>query len=192
MKKLLIFGLLVIIAGLVIVIITNDSRFTKPSENKAETTITTTMKISSPAFGDYKDIPAKYTCDGQNISPPLQFSDVPPHTASLTLLVEDIDVPTAIKEDGLWDHWLVWNIPPTTTKIEENSAPAGIEGKNSSGSFGYEGPCPPNGEHRYVFKLFALDTTLPNAPTTSKQELITAMQKHILASAELTGIYAHD
>ena len=148
------------------------------------------MKLESPVFEHEGIIPAKYTCDGGNINPPLKISEVPEGAKSLVLIMDDPDVPKNLRPDGMWDHWLVWNIPPATMEIPEGQEPAGVVGKNTGGSFGYRGPCPPDREHRYFFKLYALDTMFDLSPeTTTKSDLEAAMQKHILSQAELRGRY---
>ncbi|MDP2650809.1 MAG: YbhB/YbcL family Raf kinase inhibitor-like protein [bacterium] len=148
------------------------------------------MRLESSAFEHEGVIPAKYTCDGGNINPPLKISEVPEGAKSLVLIMDDPDVPKNLRPDGMWDHWLVWNIPPATTEIPEGQEPAGVVGKNTGGSFGYRGPCPPDREHRYFFKLYALDTMFDLSPeTTTKSDLEAAMQKHILSQAELMGRY---
>ncbi len=149
------------------------------------------MQLLSPVFQHEQPIPTKYTCDGNNINPPLRFSDVPQGARSLVLIMDDPDVPTSIRADGNWDHWLVWNIPSETKEIAENSVPQGaVVGKNTGGQNAYGGPCPPDREHRYFFKLFALDTVLdlPDDATT-KSDLLMAMGNHILAQAELMGTF---
>lgn len=142
------------------------------------------MNISSPAFtGD--TIPAKYTCDGEGISPPLKISGVPASAVSLVLICDDPDAPA-----GLWVHWIIWNIDPKFTEIAENSVPAGsVEGTTSFGSTGYGGPCPPNGSHRYFFKVYALDITISLGPGSKVKDLTAAMQGHILDQAELVRTY---
>lgn len=147
------------------------------------------MEIQSPAFGNNQKIPAKYTCDGENINPPFTFSDIPVDTKSLALIMDDPDVPKTIRADGMWNHLLVWNMPAGTKGIPENSLPLGIVGKNTSGQFGYQGPCPPDREHRYFFKLYALDTMLNLDQSATKKELEKAMEGHIKAYAELIGRY---
>lgn len=149
------------------------------------------MKITSPVFEHSQSIPMKYTCDGENINPPIIFSDVPSDAQSLALIMEDPDVPKNIRPDGMWDHWLIWDMPPTTTEIAEEGKPVGIIGKNSGGEDGYSGPCPPDREHRYFFKLYALNiSSLPLVNNTiSKKELQEAMKGHILAEAEFIGLY---
>lgn len=148
------------------------------------------MNITSPAFEHNQSIPKKYTCDGENIHPPLLISAVPAEAKSLALIMEDPDVPKNIRPDGMWDHWLIWDMPPTTTEILEGKEPQGIMGKNSGGEKGYAGPCPPDREHRYFLKLFALDlASLALPDSASKAEVKKAMEGHILAEAQLIGRY---
>lgn len=109
------------------------------------------MRLTSSAFGDGGRIPAKYTADGDDISPPLYIESVPERTKSLTLVVDDPDAPV-----GTWDHWVIWNIPADTKEIKEGISPEGISGRNGWGRLGYGGPAPPSGTHRYIFKLYAL------------------------------------
>jgi len=139
--------------------------------------------ITSSAFQNNGLIPSKYTCDGEDINPPLKIEGIPEETQSLTLIVDDPDAPM-----GTWDHWIVWNIPPTKNKIDENSVP-GTEGMNSSRRQSYGGPCPPGGTHRYFFKAYALDTKLALNPNSRKKDVEKAMQGHILAQGELLGLY---
>jgi len=141
------------------------------------------MNITSPAFEHNQMIPAKYTCQGEDIAPPLAISDWPEATKSLALINDDPDAP-----GGTWNHWIVWNITPAGA-IGENTVP-GVQGKNSWGRNDYGGPCPPGGTHRYFFKLTALDTELDLKEGASKDELERAMKGHILAEAELIGLYA--
>lgn len=148
------------------------------------------MKFESTAFEHEGSIPSKYTCDGENISPPLKISDVPEGTKSLVLMMDDPDVPKSVRPDGVWDHWLVWNIPAETIEIPEGKEPAGVVGKNTGGKFGYQGSCPPDKEHRYFFKLYALDTMLElSAGTATKKDLEKAMEGHIIGQTELMGRY---
>ncbi|MBD3328845.1 YbhB/YbcL family Raf kinase inhibitor-like protein, partial [Candidatus Peregrinibacteria bacterium] len=124
-------------------------------------------------------------CNGADISPPLKFEDIPDGTSTLALIVDDPDAPA-----GTFVHWVVWNINPTTMEIPENSVPAeAAEGTTDFNKTGWGGPCPPDKEHRYYFKLYALDTELKLPETTTKKDLETAMEKHILAKAELMGRY---
>ena len=145
------------------------------------------ISITSPSFQAGGDIPAKFTCDGTNVSPELHISAVPNEAKSLVLIVDDPDAPR-----GLFTHWIVWNIDPKTTRVAENSAPtAGVQGINDFGKRNYGGPCPPSGTHRYFFKIFALDTKLELKPGARRAELDAAMRGHILAQGELMGRYSH-
>jgi Raf kinase inhibitor-like YbhB/YbcL family protein len=147
------------------------------------------MQISSPSFKHHEAIPSTYTCDGANINPALIISEVPSQAKSLVLIMDDPDVPKFVREDGLWVHWLMWNIKPDTTLIPENTAPLGIVGKNTRDLNAYGGPCPPDREHRYFFKLYALDVILDLAATADKKQLEQAMQGHIIEQTELIGVY---
>lgn len=142
------------------------------------------LKIESSAFKNKEKIPAKYSCEGEDLSPPLLFSNIPTKAKSLALIVDDPDAPT-----GTFDHWIVWNLPPATTELAEGaSVPS--EGVNGFGATRYRGPCPPRGKpHRYFFKLYALDTTLDLAAGSTKAALENAMKGHILSEAELVGLY---
>ncbi len=143
------------------------------------------MTLQSPVFVDKEKIPVKYSCDGEDINPPLVISGVPQNAKSLALIVDDPDAPT-----GDWVHWLVWNISPQTKRIDENSVPAGaIEGMTDFGRVGWGGPCPPNGQHHYQFKLYALDIVLNLPAGANKAALLSAMEGHILAEAKLVGLY---
>jgi Raf kinase inhibitor-like YbhB/YbcL family protein len=140
------------------------------------------LVVRSPAFENNKLIPSKYTCDGENVNPPLAIEGVPKKTKSLAIIVEDPDAPA-----GLWIHWVVWNIQPTNL-IQEKSVP-GTEGLGTSKKHGYHGPCPPSGTHRYFFKVYALDTKLNLGAFAEKKDLENAIQSHILAQGELMGLY---
>ena len=146
------------------------------------------MKITSSAFSDGALIPIKYTCDGDDISPPLVWSDIPENTASFVLINDDPDAPV-----GTWDHWILFNLEGKTTELAENvdlSKLAGVQlGRNSWRRNDYGGPCPPYGTHRYFFKLYALDMKLDLPASSSKQDIEKAMAGHILAEAELLGRY---
>jgi len=140
------------------------------------------LKITSPVFEQNGNIPSKYTCDGEDINPPLNIEGIPEGTQSLVLIVDDPDAPV-----GTWDHWVVWNIEPADA-IKENSVP-GTQGMNSFGKRPYGGPCPPSGTHRYFFKLYALDTKLDLDPGSGKADAESAMKGHTLAKAEIIGVY---
>jgi Raf kinase inhibitor-like YbhB/YbcL family protein len=148
------------------------------------------MKLESSAFTNEGMVPSKYTCDGNDVSPPLSWSGAPSGTKSFALIADDPDAPM-----GTWVHWVVWNIPPSTDKLAEN-VPAdrrlddGMrQGINDFKRAGYGGPCPPGGKHRYYFKLYALDTQLSLGESTGKVALEKAMKDHVLAEAQLMGRY---
>lgn len=147
------------------------------------------MRLSSSAFEEGGKIPSKYSCDGDNINPSLEISDVPSGAKSLALIMEDPDVPKNLRPDGMWDHWIIFNIPPDTKEIPEGKEPWGIHGEGTSGNQNYNGPCPPDRKHRYFFKLFAVDSTLELEEKAKKPELEKAMEGHILEGAELMGTY---
>jgi len=140
------------------------------------------MKLLSPVFNQDEFIPAKYTCEGQDINPPLLIKDIPSLTESLSLIVDDPDAPA-----GTWVHWVVFNIP-LISEIKENSVP-GKSGINTINEKKYHGPCPPSGVHRYFFKLYALDVILDLKEGASKGALEKAMQGHVITETELVGLY---
>ncbi|HOX41059.1 MAG TPA: YbhB/YbcL family Raf kinase inhibitor-like protein [bacterium] len=143
------------------------------------------MRLISPTFGNNEKMPKEYTCDGNNLSPHLEIEDVPEEAESLVLIADDPDAP-----GGTWVHWLLWNIPPAQTVIEEGGYPEGaIEGLNSAGSIGYSSPCPPSGTHRYIFTLYAIDKMLELPSDSDKEALLLEMDGHILAKTELVGLY---
>jgi len=143
------------------------------------------MEIESPVFKNNKLIPSKYTCDGENVNPPLLIDDVPENAKSLVLIVDDPDA-----SRGTWVHWTVWNIGPHIKEIKENSCPQNaVEGRTDFGRPGYGGPCPPSGTHRYFFKLFALNTTLDIDTSTEAADLEREIEDNILAKAQLVGLY---
>ncbi len=152
------------------------------------------LTITSPAFVDNGEIPAKCTCDGKDISPPLAWSGLPGGTKSLALIVDDPDAPDPAAPKMTWVHWVLYNIPPGATGLPEGVKSAELpkgtkEGLNDWKRAGYGGPCPPIGRHRYFHKLYALDVVLPDLGRAGKQEVEKAMKGHILASAELVGTY---
>lgn len=142
------------------------------------------MKLTSSAFNEGASIPAPYTCDGAETSPPLSISEVPAEAKGLVLIMDDPDAP-----GGTWDHWVVFNISPTTREILEGQEPAGIHGRGTSGGLKYQGPCPPDREHRYFFKVSALDTVLDLPEGVSKKDVEQAIAEHILTQVELMGRY---
>ena len=155
------------------------------------------LSITSPAFENDGVIPAKYTCDGGNMNPPLTISDIPEGTVSLAIIMDDPDVPKVLKPDGMFDHWVVYSIPvepgQTLLEIPEASAP-GVQGVNGRGQEAYTGPCPPPeyepSEHRYFFKVYALSTELTFLAPPAKTEVEAAMNGFIIGSSELIGRYA--
>lgn len=153
-----------------------------------------TLTLSSPAFSHNGSIPAVYTCDGEDRSPALAWSGIPPGTKSLALIVDDPDAPDPKAPKMTWVHWVLYNLPPGAAGLEEGVSnrdlPQGTrKGMNDWKRTGYGGPCPPIGRHRYFFKLYALDAELPDLGKPTKAELEKAMQGHILAQAELIGTY---
>ncbi|HET9985205.1 MAG TPA: YbhB/YbcL family Raf kinase inhibitor-like protein [Longimicrobiales bacterium] len=152
------------------------------------------LRIRSPAFEDRGDIPARYTCEGEDVSAPLEWSGVPDGTASLALIVDDPDAPDPRAPQRTWVHWVVFDIAPTVRAVPEGAgsggaARVGRDGLNDWGRPGWGGPCPPVGRHRYFFKLYALDTTLDDLERPTKAELEQAMAGHVLEQAELVGMY---
>lgn len=150
------------------------------------------LMLTSPAFEEGQPIPALFSCDGEDISPELAWSEPPAGTQSLALIVDDPDAPV-----GTWVHWVVYNLPaerrglPQGVPGGEQIEGGGLQGSNSWGRKDYGGPCPPSGTHRYFFKLYALDITLDAGAGLSKEDVEKAMEGHILAQAELMGTYAH-
>lgn len=146
----------------------------------------TTLKITSPAFGEGQPIPKPFTCDGANASPPLEWSGVPAGAKALALIVDDPDAPS-----GLFTHWIVVNLPPHTSSLPEGAKalPAGSgQGVNDFGKVGYGGPCPPKGRHRYVFHLYATDA-LCSSPKPSRLQVDVFLRKHTLGQGSLMGTY---
>lgn len=147
------------------------------------------LTITSSAFSENGTIPGEYTCDGKNVNPPLSISDVPAAAKSLALIMDDPDVPKGRIPGDVFDHWVVFNIPPDTAAIAASSTPPGREGANTSGKTAYAGPCPPDREHRYFFRLYALDIMLPLSEGAPRADVENAMRGHIIESTELMGLY---
>ena len=150
------------------------------------------MKLSSPAFAPQGDIPERHTCEGADVAPALQWSDVPANTASLVLIVDDPDAPDPAAPQRTWVHWLLYNLPPDTGGLPEGGQPlppGTCEGLNDWHCTGYGGPCPPIGRHRYFFKLYALDTVLGDLGPVTKARLLQAMKGHVVAEAQVMGTY---
>lgn len=148
------------------------------------------IKVSSSAFEESGMIPAKYTCDGVNVSPPLTWESVPQETRSIALISDDPDAPV-----GTWVHWVMFNLPGDTKELQENIPTTetltngAVQGTTDFGRVGYGGPCPPSGTHRYYFKIYALDTKLNLTSSATKADLVSAMEGHILAEGRLMGKY---
>ena len=149
------------------------------------------FELTSSVFAQGEPIPVKYTCDGEDVSPPLEWGDPPQGTESFALVNDDPDAPV-----GTWDHWILYNLPPEARSLPE-AVPSDAElpdgsqhGQNSWRRLGYGGPCPPSGTHRYFFTLYALDTSLDLASNANKKQLLQAMEGHVLAQAELMGVYS--
>lgn len=151
------------------------------------------IKVTSSAFQNDGMIPTEYTCDGKGISPPLAWTGQPANTKILALICEDPDAP-----HRLFTHWVLLNLPPATTRLEAGASHAhnlpkgAIEGTNSAGKVGYFPPCPPSGTHRYIFRVFALDTTLDRGSGIERDQLLDAMKGHILAEGQITGLYSRE
>ena len=185
--------LILIIGGLLI-----HSRSTVPVDTDgvgtttSETMTTSSFLLSSPEFAPNESIPSRYTCDGNQVNPPLSINGVPNGAQSLALLLNDPDVPKALKPDGNFDHWVLFNISPTTTEITTGMK-VGVLGNNGAGKPEYRAPCPPSqyepSEHRYFFRIFALDIELPLKEGASKADVEKAMEGHVIGQAELIGRY---
>ncbi len=189
MKKVLLIFLVIICIGIVFWFAQKKNT---PYNLTINNNVSNIMKIESTAFKNNGNIPKIYTCDGIGVNPPLTFSDIPENTKSLVLIMDDPDIPESAKQSygiDVWDHWIIFNMSPGTKVIAENSIPKGVIGKGTRGINKYTPPCPPDREHRYFFKLYALDTILPLDANVTKQEILKAMQGHILDEAELIGLY---
>ena len=187
-------GALIIITGAVagLVLIFASDPVEAPIFDIKSTKNTMTFTLTSAAFNSGDAIPSRFTCDGENVNPPLVIDGVPEGTKSLTLLVDDPDVPKQLRPDGVFDHWTLFNIDPGVRMIATGEAP-GTQGANGAGKSTYAGPCPPPqyepSEHRYFFKLYALDTMLDVPAGATKSEVRAAMEGHLLAKTELIGKY---
>lgn len=152
------------------------------------------FELRSAGFAAQASIPSRYTCEGQDVSPPLEWSGAPAGTKSFALIVDDPDAPDPAAPKMVWVHWVLYNLPASAGALAEGAARGGLpagtrEGVNDWKRTGYGGPCPPTGRHRYFFKLYALDRELADLGTPSKAQLEQAMQGHVLATAELVGTY---
>jgi Raf kinase inhibitor-like YbhB/YbcL family protein len=151
------------------------------------------MTLGSPAFADGEPIPARYTCEDRDVSPPLAWSGVPSRARSLALIVDDPDAPDPAAPQRTWVHWVLYNLPPDVTSLADGIGASFLNGaragRNDFGRARYGGPCPPVGRHRYFFKLYALDTVLPELNKPTAAALQRAMAGHILGQATLVGTY---
>jgi hypothetical protein len=181
-KFLILLILFLILTTAIIFLLFQNS---KKQEIELKLDLPKIMKIKSSAFENNSYIPSKYTCDGENINPPLEILDIPEGTQSLVLIVDDPDAPA-----GTFLHWLIWNISPDTSLIEEKSLPPGaIQGRNDFGRKNYGGPCPPSGTHRYFFKVYALNKKLDLPEGSSLNQVQEAIKDQILDQAQLIGLY---
>jgi Raf kinase inhibitor-like YbhB/YbcL family protein len=167
---------------------------TPASAQKKKGAKTVPVTVTSPNFSNEGSIPKLYTCQGKDVSPPLAWSGVPAGAKSLALIVDDPDAPDPKAPKMTWVHWVLYNLPPTATELPEAVAPGALPagtkpGKNDWKRTGYGGPCPPIGRHRYFFKLFALDTVLPDLKEPTKAQLESAMKGHIVGQGQLLGTY---
>lgn len=148
------------------------------------------ISLESSVFGENENIPSRFTCDGRDISPPLLWSNLPNGTKSIAIITDDPDAPV-----GTWVHWIIYNMPTTSNKLDENVTRdlqlenGALQGRNDFGKIGYNGPCPPQGTHRYYYKIYALDSMLNLVPGVNKEKLENAMKGHILAKGQLVGKY---
>lgn len=152
------------------------------------------LKLTSPAFGDGQPIPRRHTCDGDDVSPPLSWEDPPEGTRSFALIVEDPDAPDPERPETVFAHWVVYGVPPEAGGLEEGASSGGlpgaaVEGQNDFGRVGWGGPCPPVGRHRYFHRLYALDMELAGLGKPSRQELLAAIEGHVLDETALMGTY---
>lgn len=152
------------------------------------------LQLVSNAFENGASIPKRYTCEGEDLSPPLAWSGLPAGVSSLALVVDDPDAPDPAAPKMTWVHWVLYNLPPQTTHLDAGVAPSALpagtmQGRNDWKRTGYGGPCPPVGRHRYFHKLYALDTLLPDMKQPTKDQLLKAIEGHVLAHAELVGTY---
>jgi len=185
------------VAIVIILILLVAGGYLTVSSRQEQLAVTTTpMKLTSNVFTNEGTIPSRFTCDDENVNPTLHISDVPEEAQSLVLLMDDPDIPATVRESmgiSTFDHWVVFNIPPTTATLEEDRTPPGILGANSAGKNAYTGPCPPKEfeprEHRYFFKLLALDTMLGLSKGATKADVLQAAEGHILDQAVLMGRY---
>jgi len=186
MWKILLFVCIAVIFSVVLFRPSTVTKITPNIIDEPPVTSQVGFRLFSPEFRDNSSLPSKYTCDGANVSPPLTISDPPIFTKSLVLIVDDMDTPM-----GTWVHWLVWNIPPTVRDIPEGFPPPdSVQGKNGFGKNIYGGPCPSSGRHSYIFTLYALNSYINIPPESRKEDVVKAMNTHVLSQTKFTGIYS--
>ena len=179
--ELILISIFLVIAGFI-----TWKGFYKNREAPLQHSPVSIIKITSPAFEEGKTIPKKYSCDGEDINPPLHIDDVSDRAQSLAIILDDPDASA-----GVWNHWLVWNIDPMTREIKEGKLPKGaLLGINDFEKLEYEGPCPTSGNHRYYFRVYALDTKLTLKQGLNRQSLDTAMEGHTIEKASLMGTFS--
>ena len=196
MRNALVFvgvGALVIIIGVWFIGASPaEAPTTSDITSSSSTPMSDTLKLTSTDFENGASIPPDFTCDGDNTSPSISWSGVPEGTQSLVLIMDDPDAPVQLKPDGVFDHWTLFDISPETTGIATGGT-VGVPGANGAGKNQYTGPCPPTqyepSEHRYFFRLYALDSMLGLPEGTSKDDVLAAMEGHVLGEAELIGKY---
>lgn len=191
MKKNIIILIIIIVSTLAVVFVgvnrLSENGDVQPTKTLNQNKTMEILTLTSSVFEHNGQIPSKYTCDSDNMLPPLSIGGVDGNAQSLVLIMDD---PDAVKPAGkVWDHWVVWNVSPTTKEIKEGVEPEGVHGVGSGGNSDYRGPCPPDREHRYFFKLYALDTTLNLPEGSTKSDVEKAMEGHVMQEAELVGLY---
>jgi len=191
LKAVIIIAVLVFVVGLAIFFLVYPVGLTPPAIETLSTKKITSLVVSSPAFEAREEIPEKYACDGLDVSPPLSWEGYPAETKSFVIIMEDPDAP-----GGTFIHWVVYNVPvsvnefPEEVPAEDRLENGAYQGINDFGRIGYGGPCPPPGEtHRYIFRVYALDTVLELPPGATNKEVLSALEGHIVGEGSLTGIY---
>jgi len=192
MKLIFFIIVIILIAGGFIFVLNSPAEVAQIDENETELNDSinnqeipmNTLKLTSASFKNNGKIPSRHTCDGEGISPELSINGADEKARSFVLIMDDPDAPS-----GTWDHWVKFNIATSTTQIKEGEEPSGISGVGTSGNKDYFGPCPPDKEHRYFFKLYSLDTELELFEGATKKEVEDAMEGHILEQTELIGLY---
>ncbi len=193
MKKEITFSILLVALLLVVILIERKVEINKVEKfgaPKIEKIAPSEMSITSSDFVESGYIPSRYTCDGEQVNPTLEFNAVPLDARALVLIVEDIDASKITQPDGILDHWVVYDIPAYTEKVLPGEKLDGVYGKNSKGDLSYAPPCPSDKEHRYFFRLYALDGKIDLPEGATKKEIQEAMQGHILRQATLIGLYS--